>query len=51
VTATQQIPATIDVAVEKPISPISPLGLIKPFQKYKPQLKFLEIKKKSNKIA
>jgi hypothetical protein len=31
------------------ISPISPLGRIKPFQKYKPQLKFLEIKKISNK--
>jgi alanyl-tRNA synthetase len=29
--------------------PISPLGLIKTFQKYKPQLKFLEIKKISNK--
>jgi hypothetical protein len=31
------------------ISPISPLGRIKPFQKYKPQLKLLEMKKVSNK--
>jgi hypothetical protein len=31
------------------ISPISPLGLIKPFQKCKPLLKFLEIKKIVNK--